>query len=449
MLVDEYQDTNSLQAGILLGIKPDGRGLTVVGDDAQSIYSFRAATVRNILDFPSRFDPPAHIVTLEQNYRSTQPILDAANGVIGLAPDGFAKHLFSTRASEQRPLLVATRDDQAQVDYVVERVLEHREGGIDLKRQAILMRAGHHSDLLEVELSRRNIPFVKYGGLKFLEAAHVKDVLCLLRWAENPRDELAAFRVLQLMPGMGPAHAQRVQQGLEASGFDLAVLPKLPVPAATRADWPLFCELMGALQRASQWPGQLGTVRQWYEPHLPRLYDAAQVRAADLEQLELLAADHTSRESFLSDLTLDPPLAVGDEAGPPYLDEDYVILSTIHSAKGQEWDVVYVLNAVDGCIPSDMATGTAEEIEEERRLLYVAMTRARDFLYVLQPHRFYTGARPNRDTHVYGPRTRFIPDVVFPLFERQARDSRDRPGALEGAPGATVDLQTRLKEMWR
>src|SRR5712691_2708548 len=221
VLVDEYQDTNALQAGILLGLKPDGRGLTVVGDDAQSIYSFRAATVRNILDFPRQFDPPAHVVTLEQNYRSTQPILDAANAVIALAPDGFIKHLFSTRRSEQLPLLVSVRDEQAQVDCVVERVLEHREAGIDLKQQAVLMRAAHHSDLLEVELGRRNIPFVKYGGLKFLEAAHVKDVLCVLRWAENPRDEVAAFRVLQLLPGFGPKHARRVGEYLERAGFEL------------------------------------------------------------------------------------------------------------------------------------------------------------------------------------------------------------------------------------
>jgi len=449
VLVDEYQDTNALQAGILLGLKPDGRGLTVVGDDAQSIYSFRAATVRNILDFPHQFDPPAHVVTLEQNYRSIQPILDAANAVIALAPEGFAKRLFSTRRSEQLPLLVTPRDEQAQVDYVVERVLEHREAGIDLKRQAVLMRAAHHSDLLEVELGRRNIPFVKYGGLKFLEAAHVKDVLCVLRWAENPRDEMAAFRVLQLLPGIGPASSRRLQDQLEVAQFDFAVLARLTVPTATRVEWPTFCELMCELRSAAQWQGQLGTVRRWYEPHLQRLYDAAQVRAADLEQLEQLAADHTSRESFLSDLTLDPPNALGDEAGEPHLDEDYLILSTIHSAKGQEWDVVYVLNVVDGSIPSDMALGTPQEIEEERRLLYVAMTRARDYLYILQPHRFYTRGRPSGDNHVYAPRTRFIPETLLPLFERQVRGSNESADSFDGTLAARVDVQARLKEMWR
>ncbi len=449
VLVDEYQDTNALQAGILLGLKPDGRGLTVVGDDAQSIYAFRAATVRNILDFPRRFDPPARVVTLEQNYRSTQPILDAANAVIALAPEGFAKRLFSTRRSDQRPLLVAVRDQQAEADYVADRVLEHREAGVALKRQAVLMRTAHHSDVLEVELSRRNIPFVKYGGLKFLEAAHVKDVLCVLRWAENPRDEMAAFRVLQLLPGLGPASARRVLDRLEAAGFDLAVLADLEVPAGARADWAPFSALLGALHRAPQWAGQLGTVRRWFEPHLERLYDAPHLRVADLEQLEQLAADHGTRESFLTDLTLDPPSALGDEAGAPLLDEDFLILSTIHSAKGQEWDAVYVLHVVDGCIPSDMATGTPEEIEEERRLLYVAMTRARDGLYLLQPHRFYTQGRPDGDRHVHAPRTRFIPDGVARRFERATPTPAAAAGPGDVSRAARVDVQTRLKEMWR
>ncbi len=369
--------------------------------------------------------------------------------MIALAPEGFAKTLFSTRPSEQRPLLVALRDEQAQADHVVERVLEHREAGVDLQEQAVLMRAAHHSDLLEVELGRRNIPFVKYGGLKFLEAAHVKDVLCVLRWAENPRDEVAAFRVLQLLPGIGPTSARRLQDLLASGAFDFALLATLTAPAAARVDWPIFSKLMTTLRHAAQWQGQLATVRQWYEPHLQRLYDAAHVRSDDLEQLEQLATGHDSRESFLTDVTLDPPNALGDEAGEPHLDEDYLILSTIHSAKGQEWDVVYVLNVVDGCIPSDMATTTPEETEEERRLLYVAMTRARDFLHVLQPHRFYTRGRPHGDSHVFAPRTRFIPDTLLPMFERQARVGKETPDSFDAASAARIDVQARLKEMWR
>jgi DNA helicase-2/ATP-dependent DNA helicase PcrA len=188
VLVDEYQDTNRLQAEILLALRPDGSGLTVVGDDAQSIYSFRAAAVRNILDFPRSVSPPAAVIALERNYRSTQPILDAANAVIAGAGERFAKTLYSTKESAELPYLVSAEDETAQASYVADHVLEQREAGIALKRQAVLFRAVHHSDLLEIELGRRNIPFVKYGGLKFLEAAHVKDVLAILRWAENPRD---------------------------------------------------------------------------------------------------------------------------------------------------------------------------------------------------------------------------------------------------------------------
>jgi DNA helicase-2/ATP-dependent DNA helicase PcrA len=205
---------------------------------------------------------------------------------------------------------------------------------------------------------------------------------------------------------------------------------------------------MVTLRRAAHWQGQLAAVRRWYEPHLARLYDAPHLRAADLDQLERLAADHPTRESFLSDLTLDPPSALGAAAGEPFLDEDYLVLSTIHSAKGQEWDVVYVLNVVDGCIPSDMATTTPEEIEEERRLLYVALTRARDFLYLLQPHRFYTRGRPDGDAHVYAPRTRFIPEALLPLFERPAPTGAERGDPFEGRPATRVDVQARLREMW-
>ena len=436
VLVDEYQDTNAIQAEIVLKL---GKSLTVVGDDAQAIYAFRGATVRNILDFPNHFDPPAHVVKLEQNYRSTQPILDASNAVISRAADAFPKRLLSDRRSEQRPFLVAAKDEQAQADYIVEKVLEHREAGIHLHHQAVLMRTAHHSDLLEIELARRNIPFVKFGGLKFLEAAHVKDVLCVLRWAENPRDDIAGFRVLQLLPGLGPAHARKILDNLENPS----------VPGAARVDWPELQDLLSKLRHATEWQGQLGMVRTWYRPHLDRIYEAPQLRMADLEQLEQIAANHASRAAFLSDVTLDPPDALGDLAADPLLDEEYLILSTIHSAKGQEWDAVYVLNVVDGCIPSDMATGNAAEIEEERRLLYVAMTRARDHLYLIQPHRFYTGSsRRNGDRHIYAPRTRFIPEELLPLFERAASgriETDDQPSI----PAGRLDISAKLREMWR
>src|SRR6266446_5158979 len=252
VLVDEYQDTNALQAEVVLALGKDHRSVTVVGDDAQAIYAFRGATIRNILDFPSHFDPPATVIKLEQNYRSVQPILDASNAVIRAGGQGFEKNLFSERRSEQRPLLVAAKDEQAQADYIVERVLEQREAGIPLHHMAVLMRAAHHSDLLEIELGKRNIPFVKYGGLKFLEAAHVKDLICILRWAENARDDIAGFRVLQLLPGMGPAHARRMLDS-----------PDSVVPAAAREHWPSLRALMDGLRTATQWQGQLGMVRKW------------------------------------------------------------------------------------------------------------------------------------------------------------------------------------------
>lgn len=450
VLVDEYQDTNALQAAILEALCPDGRGLTVVGDDAQAIYSFRAATVRNILEFPARFDPPAHVVTLEHNYRSTQPILAACNAVIAQSAHRFAKNLHSTRPSAQRPVLVTAEDENAEVDFVVDRVLAHREEGIDLRRQAVLFRTSHHSDALEVELGRRDIPFVKYGGLKFLEAAHVKDLLAVLRWAENPRDEVAAFRVLQLLPGIGPALAQRALGHVAAAGFDLAALAGFSPPPAAAADWPALCRLLADLAGGrAAWPGQVGAVRAWYEPHLERLYDHAVARGGDLEQLEHIAGNYPGRERFLVDLTLDPPEATGDEAGPPHLDEDFLVLSTIHSAKGQEWDVVYVIHAADGCIPSDMATGDPEQIEEERRLLYVAMTRARDALYVIHPHRFFV-RHPARgtDRHVYTPVSRFLAEPVRAHFASIAYGPR-RAADEHGNTGVRVDVAARLRAQWR
>lgn len=451
VLVDEYQDTNALQASILLRLRPGGAGLTVVGDDAQSIYSFRAADVKNILDFPDQCEPRASILTLEQNYRSTGPILKACNAVIEASPERFTKNLFSDRVSDQKPWLVTAEDEACQVDYVVEQILAHREQGTPLQRQAVLIRTAHHSDALEVELGRRNIPFVKFGGLKFLESAHVKDVLCVLRWAENPSDALAAFRVLQLLPGIGPTTARRMIQAHADHAFDFSRLRGIAVPGATAADWPDWCEMMGRLRNAdTDWSVQLALVRRWYTPHLERIYDAAHVRAGDLEQLEQISGEYPSRERFLTELTLDPPSATGDHAGPPLLDEDYLILSTIHSAKGQEWDVVYILNAADGCIPSDMATERPEQIEEERRLLYVAMTRARDDLHIVHPLRFFKRQQHRHgDNHVYAPRTRFIPDTILDCFERRThgrpRVASDR---AETAAPARIDVRARASARW-
>jgi DNA helicase-2/ATP-dependent DNA helicase PcrA len=451
VLVDEYQDTNALQAEILRALRPDGAGLTVVGDDAQSIYSFRAASVDNILDFPAQFTPPAAVIALEHNYRSTQPILDVANALLAEAERHYEKRLRAQRGGGARPSLVTVADDRGQADYVIDEVLKAREAGVLLRQQAVLFRAGHHSDFLEVELTRRNIPFVKYGGLKFLEAAHVKDLLAVLRWADNPRNRLAAFRVLQLLPGMGPAHSQRCLEDVGRAPSPWTVLGAWRAPAAARPDWPEFAALMAALaQPGAAWPGQVEQVRDWFRPHLERRYDAAAVRAGDLEQLAQIAGGYVSRERFLTELALDPAQASGNLSGPPLLDEDYLVLSTIHSAKGQEWNAVYLLNVNDGNFPSEFATGKPELLEEERRLLYVALTRARDALHLISPLKYYVTQQSRLgDAHVYGAASRFLSASVrrtlAPLAAVAAAQA-DGDAARLRVP--TVDVGARLRALW-
>jgi DNA helicase-2/ATP-dependent DNA helicase PcrA len=450
VLVDEYQDTNRLQARILTALKPDGRGLAVVGDDAQSIYSFRAATVRNILDFPGQFSPPAIVVTLAQNYRSTSPILAASNAVIGLAEERYSKDLWTERGGNDRPAIVVVADERDQANYVADRVLENREAGVLLKAQAVLFRASHHSGPLEIELTRRDIPFVKFGGLKFLDAAHVKDVLAVMRFAENPRDRVAGFRILQLIPGIGPATAaeflDRVSEAPDAAQAFANYVP----PPRSVGDWPAFAALAAGLRgEHAGWPSDIERVRLWYEPHLERRFDDAVVRRNDLLQLEQIAAGYPSRERFLTELTLDPPDATSDNAGPPLLDEDYLILSTIHSSKGQEWKSVFVLNVVDGCIPSDLGVGSSDDIEEERRLLYVAMTRARDSLDLLVPQRFYvTNQKRNGDRHLYAQRSRFIPEAIRKHFQARPWPPVRAPAEAMRQNDPQVDIRARMRGRW-
>ena len=451
-LVDEFQDTNRLQSKILHKLKPDGRGLAVVGDDAQSIYSFRAATVRNILDFPDRFEPRAHIATLEENYRSTQPILDASNAVMSFAKERFTKNLRSNRKSKQKPFLTSVVDEAAQARYVAQQILDAREAGVPLKSQATLFRTSSHSAQLEIELARRNIPFVKYGGLKFLEAAHVKDVLSVLRWCENVNDRVAGFRVLQLLPGVGPSTAAKVLDNINSRRNLGEVLAGMPVPKAAAEDWPAFTKLIVQMAKPNKmWPAEFHLVRTWYEPHLNRIYDDAQIRAGDIAQLEQIAGGYSSRQKFLTELTLDPPDSTSGRTVAPLRDEDYTILSTIHSAKGQQWKSVRILNVVDGCIPSDMATGTAEEIEEERRILHVAMTRAKDELDLIVPHRFFTFNQAKwGDRHVYASVSRFIPKSIHRYFD--CRTWSDRAASNDKPVKKltrTVDVAANVGRMWR
>jgi DNA helicase-2/ATP-dependent DNA helicase PcrA len=451
ILVDEYQDTNKLQADIVLAMKPHGAGLTVVGDDAQAIYSFRAADVENILGFPGRFTPPAEVVSLGQNYRSTQLVLDAANALMADAPRQFRKHLLATRAGGSRPQYVSVDDLDAQAEYVATQVLYRRESGVGLGRQAVLFRTGSHSDLLEIELTRRKIPFVKYGGLQFLEGAHVKDMLSVLRWADNPRNDLAAFRTLQLLPGMGPVNARWTLDALAEAGGGIKALSGLKVPSIVERDYKGLVELMEKLALPGRpWPGQVRQVREWYQPHLERIYEHFHTRIGDLDQLEQLSQQFPSRERFLTEITLDPPQSTSDLAGKAHLDEEYLILSTVHSAKGMEWDTVYVLNVVDGSFPNEFAT-RPEQIDEERRLLYVAMTRARNDLQLIQPLKFpITQQAPRGDAHVYGGRSRFVTEKVLKCFDQtcfaSARHADSRLARAEEP--ISIDAVGKLRDMW-
>lgn len=454
VLVDEYQDTNVVQAEIIKALKPNGDGVTVVGDDAQSIYSFRAAEVENILGFPDQFMPSAQVITLEQNYRSTQSILDSANCLIAESERQYRKNLFSEQGRGSKPQYVTVEDGDAEAEFVVTEILRNRELGMALKDQAVLFRGSHHSDRLELELVRRNIPYVKYGGLKFLEAAHVKDLLSVLKWAENPKNEVAAFRVLKLLPGMGPANASRCFEHVVLAEHLFSSLREFRPPAASAEEWPAFCALLESLSSAEfdepGWHSQITQVRRWYQPQLERLYDSLDTREADLEQLEQISGRYPTRERFLTELTLDPPSAAGDRAGDPFLDEDYLVLSTVHSAKGQEWESVFILNVSDGNFPSEFATGKPEMIDEERRLLYVAMTRAKQSLSLVAPLRYHvTQQRRDGDKHVYGARSRFMSEPLLATMEKAFRGRKDGEGGqLGGGSDKCIDVGARMREMW-
>ncbi len=450
VLVDEFQDTNALQADIVSLLRPNGTGVTCVGDDAQAIYGFRAATVRNILDFEERF-PGAEVRTLTRNYRSTAAIVAATNALIAEATERREKDLWTERHDGGRPVLATCRDDDEQTQWLCERLLQHREQGTELKRQAVLFRAQHHSMALEIELSRRNIPFHKYGGLRFVEMAHVKDLVSFLRLAENPRDAMAGLRVLGLVPGVGPKTAATLLDTLTGSGGDFSAWGGARVPEPARGVWPAVAELFATLVAAG--PGevsaQVHAVRSVYGPLLERRYENVQARLRDLEQIEALAARAQSRSQFLAELVLDPPAYTQELSGPPLLDEDYLILSTMHSAKGLEFDVVYVIHAADGNIPSDMATGSAAEIEEERRLFYVACTRAREQLYVTHPLRYYTQPWAKADTHGYAQRSRFLTAAVLEHFEQVQTGAEPQlgdEGALERV--TTASIRASVRSLW-
>jgi DNA helicase-2/ATP-dependent DNA helicase PcrA len=418
VLVDEYQDVNALQVDVVAALRRDSRGVTVVGDDLQAIYAFRAASAEHILEFAAQF-ADASTATLEDNYRSTQPILDVANAVAEQAERRHPKRLRSVRGDGSRPRLLFCRDEAEEAVEVAERVLAEHERGVALREQAVLMRVAHHSDLLELELGRRRVPFVKYGGIRYLEAAHVKDFLSLVRLVCNPADRVSWFRVLQLIEGVGPRTAARIVEGLEP---DLATVARdwssSPfVPAAARAEGSPLVEALGAAASDASAGGQAARLRDALAPFVRRRYADAEPRLHDLAVLADAAARASSLEQFAADLAIDPPRSSADFAGPPRLDEDYLVLSTIHSAKGLEWDVVHLIHASDGNLPSDMALSAPEGLDEERRLLYVAVTRPRRTLNVYVPVRYFHRPRGVDDASGLGKTSRFLTEEVQALCE--------------------------------
>lgn len=447
ILVDEYQDTNRMQSGILSRMRQKNRNIMAVGDDAQSIYSFRSATVRNMLDFPDVF-PDTTIITLEQNYRSTETILDTTNRLISQARERFSKNLFSTRRALSRPRLITCTDEECEAETVIKQVIEHYEEGVALQKQAVLFRAGSHSAALEIALMKENIPFHKFGGLKFLEAAHVKDFIAYVRIVENPKDEIAWFRVLQLFEGVGPATASAFFEHLTQNSYRLDSLKTArvspPVFKNLSRLHKLYCESIASETELSS---QLDAIARFYKPLLEDNHENPQVRYNDIEHIIQLASGSKSRSQFLADLILDPPASTSDLAGPPKKDEDFLTLSTIHSAKGCEWDVVYLIHAADGCLPSDMSTESEKQVEEELRLAYVAMTRAKDHLYVTWPLRFYSRPGGMSDRHAYSQCSRFFTPEVMETMENVALEEKKETDEASGIEAAT-DIGQKMKDMW-
>ncbi len=443
VLVDEYQDTNPLQSRILRALCPNGR-ITVVGDDAQSIYAFRGATIRNILDFPRQF-PGTEIVTLERNYRSVVPILETTNALISRSRERYSKQLWSERTGGEAPWLVTVRDEHEQTRFVVDRILELHDEGIPLREMAVLFRAGYLSADLEIELANRRIPYEKWGGLKFLEAAHIKDILAFLRVLENPRDEVSWYRLLRLLPGVGDATARAAVALLSQHAWAPMAIGAVRAPARARPGLQALAALLDGLRRVNvQAPAEaIRLVRQMYDPILKATYDDAPPRLADLDQLEVIAAGYADRAAFLSALALEPPANTQDLAVGGDDESDALILSTAHSAKGKEWDAVFVIWAADGVFPMARTADKDDEIEEERRLLYVAMTRARDQLYVTYPLHSYP-SRTGADFS-YGQLSRFLDPGVRATMQR-VTIGVDMPPALPEPRGEpVVDLRALLR----
>ena len=436
VFVDDYQDTSTLQGEIIQALKPDGQGVVLAGDDAQGIFPLRSRTYELMPRLAHRYTPKAEIVVLAQNYRSTQQVLDCGNALLCDGPRQYRRTLLSARQAGQKAFYVTVDDDAAQVEYITGKLLAAREIGGALKRHAILFRSSRHSEALERELTGRGIPYVKLGSSHFLEASHIRDMISVLRWVENPRNTVAGFRVLKLVPGIDPAQAKAALDYFAAQGFKVPSLAGFEAPKATAKDWKIFCTLLETLADPGRpWAGQVRLVRDWYRPQLERLYDNGFSRIRDLDQLEQLAVQYPGRERFLSEITLDPPTPISDPASTASSEEDYVVLATVQAAVGLEWDVVYVLNACEGNFPSGSAAGKPDVLEEDRRLLFVALMRARVELHLCAPK-------------AQGGKSRFTTDKLLECCAQLTFRSQRGVDSLSGNDTARVDVASQLKEMW-
>ncbi len=491
VLVDEYQDVNQIQVDIVRALRPDGRGLTVVGDDAQAVYAFRGADSAHLLDLTTAFEGVS-VVRLERNFRSRQRLLDLANGVRP-GRDEFGLVLRSDRPGGRRPRLVRCHDAPGEARAVADAVLAAVEDGRRLRDQAVLMRTGHHSDLLELELTARRIPFVKFGGLKFLEAAHVKDFVAALRVLDNRVDEVAWFRLLRLHDGIGPSRARTLlaaltsagddESGDDESGDDSSVALLSPddasagatgsdsrgdpnlrdpnrgdptqaghavavagAPAMSRVALAATLDGIAAARRHARIGDRAAACLTWLRPLLIARYPDSVVRIADLNRLVAAAASAPDLGAFVAELTLDPPASTGDMAGVPHLDEDYLTLSTVHSAKGLEWPVVHVIHLVDGAFPADMALSQPAGLIEEQRLFYVAVTRAADELSLYAPLRMPHHRHGRDDKHSFAPLSRFLDESALHAVDLQDL-SPPRPAGPTPGTRTRVTLPT-LDDLW-
>ena len=390
VMVDEYQDTNQIQADILYLLTQTNPNIMVVGDDSQSIYAFRGANFKNIIEFPNRF-PGTRIIGLEENYRSVQPVLDLTNQIIEQAREKYTKHLFTRKPGGSVPELIEADDENGQSRFVVEKIMELNRQGVPLEKMAVLFRASYHSFDLEIELSREGIDFIKYGGFKFAESAHIKDVLAHMRVIANASDRVSWYRILLLLEKVGPATAQKVFNAIQAEKAGSAGMCSLTLPKGSPAGVKRLQALYQNIDTRELSVAELGqTVVEYYLPILKAAYDDHPKRARDLEHLVDIMDRYQRLEQFLTDMALEPPNAsVDNNLNDESQARDRLVLSTIHSAKGLEWHTVFVIWALDGRFPSMQSIYKENEIEEELRLMYVAATRAEKNLFFTYPNNVY------------------------------------------------------------